>query len=103
MSLHRIIADRDERGTWHVWFADSPEMSFVSGSLFSAIDYLATLFPGERVDADALFLDDARSNERHCEFLGFAQQEPGGTNGRPRDVAIDELLRRFARGNPGGA
>ena len=94
--LQRIIAEQDDRGTWHVWFADAPEMPFVSCKLFSAIDYLATLFPGQRVDADALFLDDSRSNDRHCEFLGFAPRESKARNGSAGELATDDLLKHFA-------
>jgi hypothetical protein len=75
MLLHRIIVERDTHGTWRAWFSDAPDTAFVSRNLFSAIDFLATLFPGKRVDSGALFLDEGRSRENHCEFLAFTPRE----------------------------
>ena len=71
MPVLRIIAEKDSGGTWRAWFSDAPEITFVSANLFSAIDYLAVLSPGRRVDAEALFRDDERSQENLQEFLSL--------------------------------
>lgn len=66
----RIIVERDAASQWHAWWADQPEETFGSASIFGAVvKLLAKSGEARGVSTDDLRMDFHASGGNHIEMF----------------------------------